>query len=78
MAYEKKPTAESALKFLADHNDPCVREACKIICETNTRRKRILDLVKDALSQLRLDMKYLVFDLECTRRERDEAIGGEV
>ena len=24
-----------------------------------------------ALSQLRLDMKYLVFDLEATRRERD-------
>jgi hypothetical protein len=24
------------------------------------------------LSQLRLDMKYLMFDLEATRRERDE------
>jgi hypothetical protein len=29
-------------------------------------------LVQDALSQLRLDMKYLTFDLEATRRERDE------
>jgi hypothetical protein len=28
-------------------------------------------LVQEALSQLRLDMKYLVFDLEATRRERD-------
>jgi hypothetical protein len=28
--------------------------------------------VQDALSQLRLDMKYLMFDLEATRRERDE------
>jgi hypothetical protein len=28
--------------------------------------------VQEALSQLRLDMKYLVFDLEATRRERDE------
>jgi hypothetical protein len=27
--------------------------------------------VQEALSQLRLDMKYLVFDLEATRRERD-------
>jgi hypothetical protein len=35
------------------------------------RRRRILQLVQDALSQLRLDMKYLVFDLEATRRERD-------
>jgi hypothetical protein len=28
--------------------------------------------VQEALGQLRLDMKYLVFDLEATRRERDE------
>jgi hypothetical protein len=27
--------------------------------------------VQEALSQLRLDMKYLLFDLEATRRERD-------
>jgi hypothetical protein len=26
------------------------------------------------LSQLRLDMKYLMFDLEATRRERDDYI----
>ena len=37
------------------------------------RRRRILNLVQDALAQLRLDMKYLVFDLEATRRERDDA-----
>jgi hypothetical protein len=36
------------------------------------RRRQILGLVQDALSQLRLDMKYLIFDLEATRRERDE------
>ena len=36
------------------------------------RRRRILQLVQDALSQLRLDMKYLMFDLEATRRERDD------
>jgi hypothetical protein len=39
---------------------------------TLNRKKRILKLVQDALSQLRLDMKYLMFDLEATRRERDE------
>ena len=26
---------------------------------------------EDSIGQLRLDMKYLVFDLEATRRERD-------
>ena len=35
------------------------------------RRRRILNLVQEALSQLRLDVKYLMFDLETTRRERD-------
>ncbi len=41
------------------------------IIESTKRRSRILSLIQDALSQLRLDMKYLVFDLEATRRERD-------
>jgi len=35
------------------------------------RRKRILDLVKEAMQQLRVDLKYVIFDLECTRKERD-------
>ena len=42
------------------------------VVESTKRRRRILSLVQDALSQLRLDMKYLLFDLEATRRERDE------
>ncbi len=42
------------------------------VIDSNRRRRRILLLVQDALSQLRLDMKYLTFDLEATRRERDE------
>ena len=41
------------------------------VVESTKRRRRILNLVQDALAQLRLDMKYLVFDLEATRRERD-------
>jgi hypothetical protein len=42
------------------------------VIESTKRRRRILTLIQDALSQLRLDMKYLMFDLEATRRERDE------
>lgn len=42
------------------------------VVQCSIRRRRILNLVQEALSQLRLDMKYLVFDLEATRRERDE------
>lgn len=51
------------------------------VIESTRRRRRILTLVQEALSQLRLDMKYLVFDLEATRRERDayreQAEGGK-
>jgi hypothetical protein len=42
------------------------------VVESTKRRRRILSVVQDALSQLRLDMKYLMFDLEATRRERDD------
>ena len=41
------------------------------VTESTRRRRRILNLVQEALAQLRLDMKYLMFDLEATRRERD-------
>jgi hypothetical protein len=42
------------------------------VIESIRRRRRILTLVQEALSQLRLDIKYLMFDLEVTRKERDE------
>jgi hypothetical protein len=42
------------------------------VVDSVIRRRRILALVQEALSQLRLDIKYLMFDLEVTRRERDE------
>ncbi|MBI3463774.1 MAG: transcriptional regulator [Planctomycetes bacterium] len=41
------------------------------VLASTVRRRRILNLVQEALGQLRLDMKYLMFDLEATRRERD-------
>ncbi|MFZ5830107.1 MAG: transcriptional regulator [Planctomycetota bacterium] len=49
-----------------------VEAAVTRVIESTRRRRRILSLVQDALGQLRLDMKYLAFDLEATRRERDE------
>lgn len=47
------------------------------LIEFTMRRQQVLSLVQDALGQLRLDMKYLMFDLEATRRERDAAIAKE-
>jgi len=42
------------------------------VVDSVRRRRRILALVQEALAQLRLDIKYLMFDLEVTRKERDE------
>lgn len=36
------------------------------------RRQRILGYIQDSLGQMNLDLKYLIFDLEATRRERDD------
>ena len=36
------------------------------------RRQRMLGYVQDSLNQMSLDLKYLIFDLGATRRERDE------
>lgn len=42
------------------------------VVEGVRRRRQILSLVQEALGELRMDMKYLLFDLEATRRERDD------
>ena len=36
------------------------------------RRHQMLGYVQESLNQMNLDLKYLIFDLEVTRRERDE------
>ena len=36
------------------------------------RRRAIFQYVQETLSQMSLDLKYILFDLEATRRERDE------
>ena len=63
-------------QYQADLEHPLKR-----VVEYTRRRRRILNLIQEALSQLRMDMKYLMFDLEATRRERDsykDAFDGEV
>jgi hypothetical protein len=63
--------AEAINTLPGDHRQALEPFLTRVI-DSNRRRRRILNLVQDALSQLRLDMKYLAFDLEATRRERDE------
>lgn len=60
---------------IATLSDPARAElelAYHRVVDSVRRRRRILTLVQEALSQLRLDIKYLMFDLEVTRQERDE------
>lgn len=52
------------------HRNRLTQPLNRVIAYTK-RRRRILNLIQEALSQLRMDMKYLMFDLDATRRERD-------
>ncbi|MBX3417764.1 MAG: transcriptional regulator [Pirellulaceae bacterium] len=57
-----------------------VRNPLERVIDYTRRRRRILDLIQEALGQLRLDMKYLMFDLDATKRERDayrQSLDGE-
>lgn len=47
-------------------------ETLTAVVRGTRRRCETLHLVQEAVSQVRLDMKYLLFDLEATRRERDQ------
>ena len=61
------------------HRNELIQPLNRVV-EYTKRRRRILNLIQEALSQLRMDMKYLMFDLEATRRERDDfkdAFGGD-
>jgi len=64
-----------AVRSLPESHLAVIEPLLSRVLESTKRRRRILSLVQDALSQLRLDMKYLMFDLEATRRERDEYRG---
>lgn len=61
-----------AIEALPETHRERVATALSRVIDSTQRRRRILGLVQDALGQLRLDMKYLMFDLEATRRERDD------
>ena len=65
----------AVLATLPPEHQRLVEPAFARVVESTRRRRRILNLVQDALGQLRLDMKYLMFDLEATRRERDDYRG---
>jgi len=61
----------AALQRLPSEYQDMIAPSMQRVIDCSVRRRRILTMVQEALAQLRLDMKYLIFDLEATRRERD-------
>ncbi len=62
----------AAIAALPPQHRPALVNAYDRVVDSVRRRRRILSLVQEALAQLRLDIKYLIFDLDMTRKERDE------
>ena len=62
----------SLIETLPTESREVFEQAVVRAAEDINRRQRILHYVQETLGQLRLDMKYMMFDLEATRRERDE------
>jgi len=67
-------STEEAIEVLLLSDQPVVVHAAKAIQQHYERRNKILKFVQEALSQLHLEIKFLLFDLEVTRRERDALI----
>jgi len=44
---------------------------CDRVCHFTRLQSRLVRIAQDAVDQLQLDIKYLLFDLEVTRRERE-------
>jgi hypothetical protein len=63
---------QEAIEGLSTETKLLLQPLFQRVLESTNRRRKILQMVQESIGQLRLDMKYLVFDLEATRRERDE------
>ncbi len=44
---------------------------CDRVCHFIRLQSRLVKIAQDTVDQLQLDLKYVQFDLEATRRERD-------
>lgn len=60
------------IKTLPNEYRLAFEQAFEKISYNMEQRNRILHFIQEALSQIRLDMKYLIFDLDATRQERDQ------
>jgi chromosome segregation ATPase len=61
-----------AIATLSPETQALLYEPLKKLNSKLNQKHRVIGLIQSAIQQLRLDVKYLIFDLEATRRERDE------
>ena len=57
---------------LAPENRHALDNAFDRAVDMIERRGKVFDMIQEALSEMRLDIRCLSFDLEVTRRERDQ------
>ena len=76
------PTELLMLQKQIDQLPRTLRESMKPLCDRMVHfvrlQGRLVRIAQEAVDQLQLDVKYLQFDVEATRRERDalrEAMG---
>ena len=62
----------SHLDRLPSHLRSKVMPLCDKLGHFSRLQTRLVRIAQDAVDQLQLDIKYLLFDLEATRRERNE------
>ena len=62
----------NAVAEIPEHYRQDLESAYTRLVEARNRRDRVFSNAPEMLGQLRLDVKYLMFDLEVTRDERDE------
>lgn len=63
--------AEAVAALPAPHRE-LLQPPLERLIHNARQRRATLRALQESLGQLRLDIKYLMFDLEATRRERDE------
>ncbi|MEN1704662.1 MAG: hypothetical protein AAGJ54_03995 [Planctomycetota bacterium] len=59
----------SQIDDLPENAQPQLRELAEETRQRHTRMKKTLAELQESLDHLRMTVKYLVFDLEATRRE---------
>jgi len=62
----------SHLDTLPLHQREKLLPLCERVAHFTKLQNRLVRIAQDAVDQLQLDVKYLLFDTEATRRERDE------